>query len=192
MELFVEVAGIAPGIVVDLPYARNANAFGAAMYPLNRAFLRSKTAGRLARAQRLLCSTGLRLKVWDAYRPLSVQRAMWDALPDEDFVAPPGRGSRHNRGAAVDVTLVGPLDAEVEMPSGFDDFSERAHVGYAGGSREARANRDLLRAVMLAAGFTGIDEEWWHFDDPEYRRWPLCDVSLHQLAAHADWMRRCP
>jgi D-alanyl-D-alanine dipeptidase len=151
------------------------------MYALNRAFLRKGTAVALARAQALIKHTGLRLKIWDAYRPLGVQAAMWRAVADPAFIAPPSRGSHHNRGAAVDVTLVDVFGADVEMPTDFDDFTPAARSD-ALCSATAATNQEILRRAMLSAGFRGISTEWWHFVDPFWRAYPLCDVTLHQLA----------
>lgn len=186
---FVDVREVAPEIEVELRYAGTRHAFARAMYPLNRAFLRRECALKLAAANELLRPTGLRLKVWDAYRPLSVQAAMWDQFPDPEFIAPPTRGSKHNRGVAVDVTLVDHLGAEVEMPTDFDDFSPAARSDADCSARSA-THRELLREAMLAAGFAGIESEWWHFADPGWEQYPLCDVSLHKLAAKADAKRR--
>lgn len=186
---FVDVKDIAPGIGVELRYAGTRHPFGQRMYPLNRAFLRRECALKVAAANDLLRPTGLRLNLWDAYRPLSVQAAMWAQVPDPAFIAPPARGSHHNRGAAVDVTLVDWQGKDVEMPTDFDDFTATAHSA-AECSPQASAHRTILRRAMLAAGFTGIDSEWWHFVDPAWRRHALCDISLDELAARADAERR--
>ena len=186
---FVEIKDLAPGIEVELRYAGTRHPFGKPMYPLNRAFLRRECALKVAAANGLLRPTGLRLKLWDAYRPLSVQSAMWAQVPNPAYIAPPARGSHHNRGAAVDVTLVGWQGVDVEMPTDFDDFTSAAR-SEAECTWQAAAHRGILRRAMLAAGFTGIHSEWWHFVDPAWRRYALCDVSLHELAARVNAVRR--
>lgn len=186
---FVEVKDVSPAIEVELRYAGTRHPFGTPMYPLNRAFLQGPCALRLGKANELLRPSGLRLKVWDAYRPLSVQAAMWAMVPNPTYIARPSRGSHHNRGVAVDVTLADHQGMDVEMPTDFDDFTARAR-SFAPCSREPALHRELLRRAMLAAGFQGIDSEWWHFFDPTWRRYPLCDVSLHELAAREDARRR--
>jgi D-alanyl-D-alanine dipeptidase len=178
---FVDVEDFVPGVVVDLRYATPDNPFGRAFYPSPRALLRRGTAEKLKKAAEILAARSLRLKVWDAYRPLSVQRALWEAVPVPYFVAPPERGSRHNRGAAVDVTLISTDGSDVPMPTDFDDFSDRAHADSPLPSDGERANRALLRAAMLDAGFAAITSEWWHFNDPEFERYPLCDVIAERL-----------
>jgi D-alanyl-D-alanine dipeptidase len=180
---FVDVEEFVPGLVVELRYATERNPFGRAFYTSPRALLRRGTAEKLRTAAEILAARGLRLKVWDAYRPLSVQRALWEAVPDPDFVAPPERGSRHNRGAAVDVTLVDANGNELPMPTDFDDFSERAHALSPLPPDPERANRATLRAAMEAAGFTAITSEWWHFNDPDFEKYPLCDASAEELAS---------
>jgi beta-N-acetylhexosaminidase/D-alanyl-D-alanine dipeptidase len=142
-------------------------------------------AERLVRVQGRLRERGLGLKMWDCYRPLSVQERLWKLLPDGRYVARPVfrdgvpvRGSKHNRGAAVDVTLVDGDGLDVPVPTDHDDFSERAHRDYRGGSPAARRNARVLRRAMKAEGFTGIASEWWHFDGPGWRGYPLEDRPL--------------
>ncbi|MBK8913254.1 MAG: M15 family metallopeptidase [Phycisphaerales bacterium] len=174
----VDLAALTPPPVIDLCYATDRNFTGVVLYPAARAWLVASAAERLQRVTAELAEEGLRLVVWDAYRPLSVQRRMWEAHPDERFIAPPTRGSRHNRGASVDVALAGGDGGLLEMPTDFDEFSPRAHSAYEGCSAAARVHRDRLRAAMTAAGFVGIQDEWWHFDAPDWREHPLLDVAL--------------
>ncbi|MFN8644953.1 MAG: M15 family metallopeptidase [Candidatus Binatia bacterium] len=133
-------------------------------------------------AERLLApagggGAGLGLKVFDCYRPLSVQRAMWTVF-DERYVADPAKGSRHNRGAAVDLTLVDANGRELPMPTGFDDFSARAHRDYDDLPPAVLANRAQLERLMTDAGFTGLLIEWWHFDADGWERFDVLDVPL--------------
>ena len=119
---------------------------------------------------------GLGLKVFDGYRPLSVQRKMWKVYPHAGYVADPKRGSRHNRGAAVDLTLIHTNGAEVLMPSPYDSFTESAHRDSTNAPPEALVNRELLERVMVKHGFEGLPTEWWHFDDVDWRKYPLMDI----------------
>lgn len=130
---------------------------------------------------------GYGLMVLDAYRPWSVTRMFWDSFPmHRAYLADPLEGSRHNRGCAVDVTLVDlATGREVKMPSAYDDFSERAHPQYAGGSAAERNARDQLRQLMEAEGFTVYENEWWHFDYQRWRDWPVLDVPLDSPSAAA-------
>jgi zinc D-Ala-D-Ala dipeptidase len=176
-DALVNLQTVAPSIHLDMRYATTNNFLKQAVYPHATCLLRSATAAKLAAAQRALARRGLGLKVFDCYRPLSVQRRMWAILPDADYVANPKTGSRHNRGAAVDVTLVDRSGIPLEMPSEFDDFSERAHADYAAASARAKAHRRLLRSAMTQHGFQGISTEWWHFDDSQSQRYGLLDVD---------------
>lgn len=174
----VDVLELEPSIRVDIRYATPENFTGKVLYPVNRCLLRRPVAERLAGVQRALRGRGLALKVWDCYRPLSIQRELWALVPDPRYVADPVKGSRHNRGAAVDLTLVDGSGAELEMPTGYDDFSERAHRGHAGASPRAAANSALLESALARAGFAGLATEWWHFDADGWREYPLEDVPL--------------
>jgi D-alanyl-D-alanine dipeptidase len=151
---------------------------GRVLYPANRVLLREHVARRLSRVQDALAERGLGLKILDGYRPLSVQRLMWQVMPDDRYVADPAKGSRHNRGAAVDVTLVDSFGRELSMPCPYDEFSERAHRGYAGSSLAARCHRALLAEAMGGQGFTGLPTEWWHFDAPGWQDCPILDEPL--------------
>ena len=177
----VNLAIACPGVIIDLRYATSRNFFKARLYDGDSAWLRAETARKLCAAEQGAEKLGLMLVVLDAYRPLSVQSLMWDLLPDPDFVAPASRGSIHNRGAAVDVTRAYPDGNELPMPSGFDEFSERASHLYTGGDSVSLANRDALRSCMEQAGFKAYDAEWWHYADPESRVGPLIDLPLSML-----------
>jgi zinc D-Ala-D-Ala dipeptidase len=165
-------------ILIDLRYATPENVFGTRLYRQPRCLLRRPVAERLARVQASLRGRGLGLKVWDAYRPQSVQRRMWAIRGGSRYLASPRRGSRHSRGAAVDVTLVDARGRELPMPTGFDAFTARASRRYRGGSPATRRNRRLLESAMAAQGFRPNPGEWWHFDAPDWRRYPLLDVPL--------------
>jgi len=151
----VDLADADPGLRLDIRYATPDNFMGVAMYPAARALLQRPAAEALKRAHERLRAQGYGIAVLDAYRPWRVTRMMWDRFPARRaYLADPLQGSRHNRGAAVDVTLFDlKTGAEVEMPSAYDDFSERAHPDYAGGTPAQREARDRLRAAMEAEGF---------------------------------------
>jgi D-alanyl-D-alanine dipeptidase len=124
------------------------------------------------------------LLVHDAYRPWWVTKVFWDATPMEKraFVADPEKGSRHNRGCAVDLTLYRLADGHaVEMPSLYDEMTERAYPGYAGGTPEQRERRDLLRSAMEREGFTVFESEWWHFDHRDWREYPILNVPFADI-----------
>jgi D-alanyl-D-alanine dipeptidase len=177
----VDVGRACPGVRIELRYMTSRNGIGRAVYPKgSRCLLRRGTAERLARVQKRLARTGFGLKVWDAYRPASAQRALWEAKPDRRFVAPPARGSKHTRGAAVDLTLVGKDGRELPMTSDFDCFAANARSNYEGGSTARRRNRDLLKHAMVAEGFVANKSEWWHFHDPDWKSYRLTEKSLRK------------
>jgi len=181
-QTLVEIGGKADGIVIELPYTTKANFFKTAFYPQNaRAMLRPATAAKLAKVQAELKTLGLGLKVWDAYRPLSVQRAMWKTLPDARYVADPAKGGRHNRGAAVDVTLVDATGKELPMPTAHDDFSEKAGAHFKLVPPAIFKNRETLQRVMTKHGFAIYDSEWWHFDDVDWQKHEALDVPIDKL-----------
>lgn len=178
-QTLVEIGTAADGLVIDLRYTTADNFFKTAFYPTHaRALLRPATAAKLARVQAELKSQGLSLKIWDAYRPLAVQRAMWKTLPDTRFVADPAKGGRHNRGAAVDATLVDAQGVELRMPTAHDDFSEKAAAHFKLVPAEVFKNREKLQQVMTKHGFTVFESEWWHFDDADWERYETLDVPL--------------
>jgi D-alanyl-D-alanine dipeptidase len=178
----VDLRKAAPGVILDIRYATARNFLGKALYPEAAAFLRRSAAAKLARAQEALAARGRRLVIYDAYRPLSVQRALWAAKPDSRFVADPSRrGSVHNRGGAVDVGLADAAGRPLPMPSDFDEFGPRAAHGAPGVPAPAAANAAELAAAMEAAGFRPLHEEWWHYEDPAAKDWPLLDVPFSEL-----------
>jgi len=165
---------------LDIRYATTNNFMHRPVYRQARAFLQRPAAEALVRANESLRTRGYALLVFDGYRPWTVTKAFWDAATQEQrdigFVANPKEGSRHNRGCAVDLTLVElATGKEVTMPSAYDEFSERAFPSYQGGSPESRRLRDLLRAAMEAEGFTVLKEEWWHFDYKDWRQYGILD-----------------
>lgn len=163
--------------VIDNRYATTDNVARKRLYPDNAVFLERSAAERLARVQASLRGQGLGLKVFDGYRPLAVQQALWKVKPDPRYVADPAKGSRHNRGSAVDVTLVDAEGRELPMPSGYDEFSERSHLAFADAASDLLANRETLQKAMRAEGFMPIATEWWHFDAPGWRAFPVMDAN---------------
>jgi len=181
----VELKHTVPKLVLDIRYATTNNFTGQQLYPQARCFLRQAPAENLRRVQAELARSGLGLKIFDGYRPLSVQRKMWKVFPQPGYVADPMKGSRHNRGAAVDVTLVRLADgSELLMPTPYDDFTKRAHRDFMQLPEEAIRNRQLLEQVMTRHGFVGLSTEWWHFDHGDWQKYPLLDVDIPQSPAH--------
>ena len=161
----VDVASVIPDAVLDIRYATKDNFTGDVLYPKAACKLRRAVATRLAKAADKLRAQDRRLLLWDCYRPSSIQTLLWKRVPDPRYVADPRTGSRHSRGAAVDVALVDKDGKAVTLPTAFDDFSKAAHRERAlAGDRGAEARR--LDSAMRAAGFTGLATEWWHFDAP--------------------------
>lgn len=174
----VDIHTVNRNIRLDIRYATANNFLKRKLYSTAKCALRSSVAQKLALVQTDLEKIGLGLKVYDCYRPLSVTRQMWEVLPDPNYVANPTRGSRHNRGAAVDLTLVDRTGKELEMPTPFDDFTTKAHRDYQGGSAQSRKNRQILEDAMKKHGFIGITTEWWHFDSEDWQKFAILDVSL--------------
>jgi len=184
MDDLVDLKGTNPRIIVDMKYATEDNFVKKKLYDSNTCFLRRSTALKLDSVQKKLEGINLGLKVWDCYRPLSAQRILWAILPDERYVANPRKGSRHNRGSAVDLTLVDPQGNELQMPTGFDDFSPRAHRQYQEVQEEAIRNRTLLEGLMKREGFIPLPEEWWHYDDEKWMEFEIIDVPFEKLLKH--------
>lgn len=178
---FVEISSINHKIVLDIRYATADNFLGKAVYAEARCFVRRIVALKLDSIQQELEKLGLGLKIYDGYRPLSVQKMMWKIMPDNRYVADPQNGSRHNRGAAVDITLVDSLGKELQMPTAFDDFTRRAHHNYQNFPAEVRINRWILRTIMEKYGFKPISSEWWHYDLKGWRRFDIVDKPFDEL-----------
>jgi len=177
----VDVAPLVPDAVIDLRYATARNVTGEPLYPPGaRCLLRPAVAARLARAAGALREKGFRLRLYDCYRPLSVQRRLFARESRPGYVADPDHGgSHHNRGAAVDAGLVDLNGADVALPTDFDEFTRRARADAVEGiPAEARAHRKVLREAMAAAGFIPSRSEWWHFSAPEAHGSPLLDVPV--------------
>lgn len=167
------------GIPLDIRYATPDNFMKRTLYPRAKAFLRAPAARALQEVQRELAPRGIGIKVYDAYRPYAVTVAMWEPIRNPDYVADPKKGSRHNRGAAVDLTLIDlKTGEELPMPTPYDDFTPRAAHAFTDLPAEALANRALLRDVMTKHGFDPLPSEWWHYDFRGWERFDLLDVSF--------------
>ncbi len=177
----IDIQKINPCIRLDIKYATSDNFLSRPVYSAAKAYLRKEVAYKLDQVQRELEKQGLGLKVWDAYRPLSAQRELWAMVLDDRYMADPAKGSNHNRGAAVDVTLVYLTGNELNMPTGFDDFSEKAHYDFMELSEEQLHNRALLAKIMQEHGFIPLATEWWHFSDCNANEYPLLDISFEEL-----------
>lgn len=182
----VELLKIDSTFQLDIKYATDNNFLGRAVYSEARAFLQKPAAEALVRVNKKLRLVGYGLLIFDGYRPWSVTKQFWDAATEEQreagFVADPQKGSRHNRGCAVDLTLYDvKTDKQVTMPSEYDEFTDRAHSEYAGGDLESLRLRDLLRREMESEGFQVLKEEWWHFDYKDWQLYPILNLSFGEL-----------
>jgi D-alanyl-D-alanine dipeptidase len=182
VKSLVQIKDLDDSIVVDLKYAAEDNFTHKKIYPVAVCLIRKETGAKLVKVNEELKKHGYTLKVWDAYRPPYVQKILWETTPDKRFVANPYKGgSKHNRGSAVDVTLVDSSGKEVAMPTGFDDFSSKASRSNKNITKEVKENLELLTTLMKKHGFTTINSEWWHYDDSEYKKYPIEDVKLDEF-----------
>jgi|SRR5579864_1859380 len=180
----VEIKGLDPTIKLDIRYATTNNFLSTPMYSQARAFMQRPAAEALVRAHHELKKQGYGLLIHDAYRPWYVTKMFWDATPKDKhiFVADPQEGSKHNRGCAVDLTLYDLKTGKaVQMPSGYDEMSERAYADYSGGTAEERARRAILRKAMEKEGFTVYPQEWWHFDYKDWKQYPVINVRFEEM-----------
>ena len=181
----IELTDSDPTIRLDIRYATTNNFTGRKLYSQPRAFLVVPAAQALLNAHRAAQLQGFGLTIYDAYRPWRVTKKLWDATPPgpkRNYVANPKRGSKHNRGCAVDLTLHHLADsAQVAMPSGYDEFTLRAHRIFVDAPAEALKHRDLLERLMEEAGFRGASNEWWHFDFVGWEDYPVLDVPFEEL-----------
>ncbi len=183
LQRMVSVRQVAPGLVVDLPYASPINFTRTTLYPATKnAYLRLPAARALAVVQQALGTQGLGLKIWDAYRPYSVTKKMWALIGDERYVAHPAKGSGHNRGIAVDLTIIDlSTGSELDMGTPFDHFTEAAHHDYNGLTQPQQQARTLLKTIMEQHGFRALATEWWHYSWPGAERYGVMDLTHRQL-----------
>ncbi|HET9531800.1 MAG TPA: M15 family metallopeptidase [Blastocatellia bacterium] len=180
----VEVKRLDPTIRLDIRYATSNNFVGRPVYKEARAFLQRPAAVALVRVNRALRKKGYGIVVHDGYRPWAITKLFWDITPEDkkEFVADPSQGSRHNRGCAVDLTIFDLRTGKtVEMPSGYDEMTERSHINYQGGTDEQRRLRDMLREAMEAEGFQVYEPEWWHYDYKDWKQYPILNISFSEI-----------
>ena len=182
----VELRSLDPSIKYDIRYATSNNFMGTPFYSSAHAFMQRPAAEAVARASAELRKLGYGLLIHDSYRPWYVTKMFWDGTPPDKhmFVADPAQGSRHNRGAAVDLTLYDlKTGAPIRMTGGYDEMSDRSYPLYPGATSLQRWHRDVLRTAMEAQGFNVIDTEWWHFDYKDWRSYPIGTLTFEQLGA---------
>lgn len=179
----VDITKINPTIKLDIRYATTNNFTGKIIYPSAKCYLEEDAAKALDKIQKELSLMGLGLKIFDGYRPLSVQKKFWSIYPNENYVANPQKGSVHNRGCAVDLTLIDlRTGEELKMPSEFDDFSQKAHRNYSKmKNKTVKLNCKILELVMEKHGFNGLFHEWWHFNFRDKELYPIQNISFKEL-----------
>jgi len=180
----VELAKLDPTIKLDIRYATTNNFVGRPIYKEGGALLQRPAAEALAAAHRELAQHGYGLMIHDGYRPWAVTKLFWEFTPPalHEFVADPAVGSKHNRGAAVDLTMYDrAFGTAVVMPSGYDEMTRRAYPDYQGGPPDARERRDLLRRVMESHAFTVEPNEWWHFNYKDWKEYPVLDIPFDAI-----------
>ncbi|MEY3059649.1 MAG: hypothetical protein RL000_1001 [Bacteroidota bacterium] len=180
----IELKAIVPDIQYDLKYATSENFTTVRLYPSNTnvTYLRKEPAEALSQIAKELAGKGIGIWVWDAYRPYHVTVKFWELIKDERYVANPSKGSGHNRGIAIDMTLYDlKTGALLDMPTSFDDFSEKAHHGADNISSTQKNNRELLRNIMEKHGFLKFQTEWWHYYWPNGEQYDVLDFSFKQI-----------
>jgi D-alanyl-D-alanine dipeptidase len=177
----IDVREVLPNVRMEIRYATPNNFTKSVLYPESRCILRREVAEALARVQHDLKQDGFELVIYDCYRPLSVQKKMWEIVPNPDYVADPAKGSRHNRGAAVDVGLYDSYGKRVEMPTDYDDFTERAHHSFIDLPAAILINRQKLRTMMERHNFAALPTEWWHFDYLGWQNYPIEDLPFSEI-----------
>jgi D-alanyl-D-alanine dipeptidase len=181
-----ELVKLDPTIKLDIRYATRNNFLGRPVYKQARAFLQRPAAEALVRINQKLRKQGFGLVVFDGYRPWSVTKTFWDATPEDKkiFVADPSKGSRHNRGCAVDLSMFDLTTGKlVRMPSEYDEMTERAHINYECAPPEAKRLRGILRAAMESEGFAVYEPEWWHYDFKDWKEYPILNLPFSNIRA---------
>jgi D-alanyl-D-alanine dipeptidase len=161
---FVNLKGYSQDFVYDMKYATSDNFLKAKVYDCAECFLRLKTVKAIVEANEVFMKMGYKIKFFDCYRPLDIQKKMWKIVSNPSYVANPSKGSIHNRGGAVDITLVDSNGNELNMGTPFDFFGVEASHNYLNLSPEIIANRQLLKKIMMDKGFNSLDSEWWHYN----------------------------
>ena len=176
--MLIEILEASHGVLFDLRYGTADNFTGRAVYRNPRCYLHRDAEVLLARAADLASRQGLKVKIFDAFRPAEAQWTLWNHTPDPEFLADPRRGSPHSRGVAVDVGLVDGMGRELDMGTGFDAFTPLSHHGSVALPESAQRNRYLLLGLMTAAGFDFYRNEWWHYQMFDSRRYPALSDSV--------------
>ncbi len=161
---FVNLKEYSQDFVYDMKYATSDNFLKAKVYDCAECFLRLKTVNALVEVSKKFMEKGYRIKIFDCYRPLDIQKKMWKIVSNPEYVANPAKGSIHNRGGAVDITLVDSNGKELEMGTSFDFFGIEASHNYQNVSQEVKQNRMVLKTIMVNSGFNSFDSEWWHYN----------------------------
>jgi len=177
-DFFVDVKSLDTSIIKDIRYATANNFTEQIIYDCPKCWMRYGAAKDFVKAEQEFLSLGFRIKVFDCYRPHSAQYKLWEILPNKNYVANPQRGSIHNRGAAVDMTLVDSLGNELDMGTEFDYFGLKAYSVFYGLSDTILKNRQLMWSVMHKYGFKEIKTEWWHLSHYSCMRYPISDISF--------------
>lgn len=189
----LEPKSLIPTLQYDLKYATKLNFSGVRVYPKStrHTYLRHQPARALTAVAAELDSLGIHLKIWDAYRPYAVTQRFWELIGDERYVANPAKGSGHNRGIAIDLTLVdAKTGKELDMPTGFDDFSVAAHHGNKELEAKRVANRELLCSTMVRHGFIPLETEWWHYYWPGAEQYDVLNIPFKKLRVLQRRLRR--
>lgn len=176
-SLFVNLKKIDTTFYYDMRYATTTNFLNEKVYDCADCLLRYKTIKQLIKANNAFKKLGYSIKFFDCYRPLSIQKKMWKIFPDKRYVANPEKGSNHNRGTAVDITLVDSLGNELAMGTDFDHFGKEAHHAYQQLPKDVLANRKLLKKVMENNGFWSITSEWWHYNLNQSYQYKVSDFK---------------
>lgn len=183
----IELKSQIPSIQYDLKYAGKNNFMKRRMYKAGtqQTFIRKQAALALGNVQKELNEKELGLKVFDAYRPYSVSKKFWELVKDERYVANPSRGSNHNRGTAIDLTIIDlKTGKELDMGTGFDNFTDTAHHSFTRLSQQVLNNRRSLKSIMEKHGFKALDTEWWHYSFESNIKFEVLDIPFKKLNRH--------
>ncbi len=175
---FIKLKEMDESFVYDMRYATNNNFLKKKVYSCDDCVIRKEVAKSLIKANDEFKKQGYRIKFYDCYRPLDVQKIMWEVYPDARYVANPATGSIHNRGGAVDITLVDAKGIELDMGTDFDHFGKEAHHAYTQLDSAVLANRKLLKQGMELHGFSAIRTEWWHYNFGEAKKYPVSNFKV--------------
>jgi D-alanyl-D-alanine dipeptidase len=175
---FVNLKDYSQDFAYDMKYATTDNFLKAKVYDCAECFLRLKTVNALVEVNKKFMEKGYRIKIFDCYRPLDIQKKMWKIVSNPEYVANPAKGSIHNRGGAVDITLVDSNGKELDMGTSFDFFGIEASHNYPNVSEEVKQNRLVLKTIMTTSGFNSFDSEWWHYN---------LKLALDDKVSNAKW-----